>query len=54
MAQLIATATITVCLIAAYVAVTIAGNDGTALLGILGGYLGGIGVHVSVAQARAG
>lgn len=35
---------IVVALIAAYVAVTLAGHDGTAVLTALGGYIGGAGV----------
>lgn len=42
---------IVVALVGAYVALSLTGNDGTAILAVLGGYLGGAGVQ-SVAGKR--
>jgi hypothetical protein len=39
-------------LVGAYLAVTLTGKDATALLGVLGGYLGGAGVQNMIGQAR--
>lgn len=42
--QAVSHLTITIGLLAAYVVLTVLNHDGTALLGALGGYLGGAGV----------
>lgn len=52
--QLIAHLVSVVVLVAAYTALTIAGHDGTALLGALGGYLGGAGVNAVATAAKPG
>ena len=35
-------------LLGAYLAITLSGGDGTALLGVLGGYVGGAGAQASL------
>lgn len=38
-------------LIAAYTVLTVAGHDGTALIGAFAGYLGGAGTQIAAAKA---
>lgn len=50
--QLIAHLVTVALLVAAYTALTIAGHDATAVLGALGGYLGGAGVSAVSAVTK--
>jgi hypothetical protein len=50
---LIVSAFVTVALIVAYVVITVSGGDGTALLGLLAGWIGGTSVHPTVKAVTA-
>lgn len=39
-------------LLGAYLAITLTGHDGTAILGVLGGYLGGAGTQGAITAAE--
>jgi len=45
-------ALVVIVLVAAYVAVTLHGDDGNGLLGALGGYIGGVGVTKTAQPPR--
>jgi hypothetical protein len=51
MTQAIIDAIVTVALIAAYAALTVTGHDGTAILGVLAGYLGRAGTAALASKA---
>jgi hypothetical protein len=50
---LIVSAFVTVALIVAYVVITVTGGDGSALLGLLAGWIGGTAVHPTVKAVAA-
>jgi hypothetical protein len=45
---------VVVALIGAYVGLTVSGNDGSAVLGVLVGYLGGAATQTTIERTRAG
>lgn len=54
MIEVLAHTLVVVILIAAYTVLTVTGHDGTALLGVLGGYLAGAGLQAGVSRAGTG
>lgn len=54
MIEILAHTVVVVCLIAAYTVLTVTGHDGTALLGILGGYIAGAGLQQGLTRAQSG
>jgi len=52
--KVIVHAVIVLALVAAYVAVTLSGADGTAVLGVLGGYIGGSGSATLLSNGKGG
>ena len=54
MAHLIAHTIVIVALLTAYVTLSVTGHDGTALLGTLGGYVGGAGVTTVANGQKSG
>lgn len=54
MSQLITHAAIVGLLTVCYTVITVTGSDGTPLLGVIGGYIGGAGATAAVAKANGG
>lgn len=53
MIEILAHTVVVICLIAAYTVLTVTGHDGTALLGVLGGYIAGAGLQGGISRAQA-
>lgn len=53
MVGILAHTVVVICLVAAYTVLTVTGHDGTALLGILGGYIAGAGLQGGIERAAA-
>ena len=52
--QIVAHSAIVGLLIVCYTVITVTGNDGNPLLGVIGGYIGGSAATVAVAKAEGG